>query len=470
MQNLNGTDTTLTQSTTSKTLLTLSNITFEQQEAITRLVEYDHTYLVASKGFGKHVVGQTAVQELLEVNILKRVLVVAPPKVARLTWGVEHEFWSHLWTPGLALGDAKQRRDVIDGAAEIVVISADMVAWFVDTYGMDHGFDGLLIDEIHRFKSAGGKAFKKLRRILKTFTWRAGMTATPMTESATGMYSQAMLIDGGDALGTRQDLFLATYFLADYSGYKFEFQPGGERRLARALAGIMYVADSTTYEDELTAVHDTIEHVDMPQAGLDAYEEMAQTMVLEMADAEAVNSGVLVGKLQQIANGWIYTEDDTLIEENTGAVPIHAAKRDRLVEMLDAIDEPVIVVYSYLADLRWLREEFPEAVCLADDPAGAQAAWNAGAIDLLLLHPRSGGAGLNLQHGGRHMIMLNPIWSADQSAQVLGRIRRRGQQLEVFRKTLVCRNTIDAVILDRLDSKYADENLLMQHIKTVTRK
>ncbi len=458
MQSLNGTASSSTSSTTSTPLLDYSNITLEQQDAITRLVEFDSTLLIASKGFGKHVVGQTAAQELLEDNILKRILVVAPPKVARLTWGEEYKLWDHLWTPGMALGDAKQRRGVIEGAAEIVVISADTVAWFVDTYGRNHGFDGLLIDEVHRFKSAGGKAFKKLRSILPAFKWRAGLTATAVTESGTAIYSQALLLDSGAALGTRQDLFLARYFLSDFTGYKFEFMPGAQERLAHALRDLVWIAPDTEYASELVPLDDDIIYVDMPQAGYDAYEEMAQTMVLEAADTEAVNSGVLVGKLQQIANGWIY-------DAEKWPHTIHLAKQKALWEHVQGLDEPVIIVYNYIEDREMMRQLFPEAVCLADDPEGAQAAWNAGEIDVLLLHPRSGGAGLNLQHGGRYMIMYGPIWSADQSDQTIGRLRRRGQTKTVCRRTIVCRDTIDQVILDRVDTKHADENILMNHIR-----
>ena len=88
---------------------------------------------------------------------------------------------------------------------------------------------------------------------------------------------------------------------------------------------------------------------------------------------------------------------------------------------------------------------------------------------MLLIHPRSAGHGLNLQDGGSDLIMLGPLWSADQWDQVVGRIWRRGQTQTVYRYTLVAEGTIDCAILDRLAGKSQAEDVLMQHLKEITK-
>jgi len=81
------------------------------------------------------------------------------------------------------------------------------------------------------------------------------------------------------------------------------------------------------------------------------------------------------------------------------------------------------------------------------------ADWNSGALRGMLVHPKSAGHGLNLQYGPCHtLICMSYLWSADEWDQLLGRLRRRGQQSPtVTRYTLVCQNTVeDCVMRPRL--------------------
>ncbi len=449
-------------STTSKTLLNFSNITFEQQAAISRLFEYDNTLLIASKGFGKCVVAQTAAQEMLAEGLVQRVLVVAPPKVVRLTWMTEHTHWDHLGPVTVLVGTPAQRQKQLLGGGAICVVSAELLPWLVKEPGFK-SFDGLIIDEVSRFKAVGGKSFKALRPKVGQFAWRVGLSATPVAEAGEHIYGQALLLDGGGALGRNKDRFLRTYFMSDYMGYDWELQPGGAERLARALGDLVYLAESTEYEDSLPPLHEERVPVAMPDEAWSVYEELAQTMVLEAEDIEAVNEAVLAGKLMQVAAGFVYGRDAV-------ATVIHGEKFAALERLRRKLNEPLVVVYQFVHELLELRQRYPEAVVLADDAEAAQAAWNAGEADMLLVHPRSAGHGLNLQGGGRYMVQLSPIWSADLHDQVVGRIWRRGQAHAVTRYVLVSTGTVDERILDKLAGKQSDEKFLMDHLREVTKR
>ena len=88
--------------------LSYKDISPEQHRAIDALYE-GNCLLIARKGFGKAMVGQTAAQALLDSGEIKRVLVVAPLKVCTLTWAGEHLNWDHLRHVSLAIGDARAR-------------------------------------------------------------------------------------------------------------------------------------------------------------------------------------------------------------------------------------------------------------------------------------------------------------------------------------------------------------------------
>lgn len=445
----------------SKSLLPYSALTSDQEDAIDRLYE-DNCLLIAAKGFGKCVVAQTAAQELLNDGELKRVLVIAPLKVSVLTWGTEWQKWEHLEEIALAVGEPKQRELAIASSARIVIINIENVPWLIDTYGAKHGFDGLIIDEISKFKAAGTRGVKKLRHRTGDFKWRVGLSATPLAESGQDIYSQALLIDGGKALGKRFERFQRTYFMQmDYSGYKWSFQPGGEERLAAALGPLVYVADNETYEAELPPFEDVEVEIELPAAVMEKYEDAAASMLL--GEREIPNMAVLSGKLQQITQGAYYDEDGV-------AHWLHWEKFETLIDLIEEIDAPVAVCYQYRFELDYLRGIFPEAGVLAEDPEYVESMWNAGRMDVILVHPKSAAHGLNLQYGGCELVMLGPVWSADDWDQVAGRLWRRGQTDIVTRHTIVARGTVDGIILDRLDGKSDAEDSIMEHIRAVAQK
>lgn len=441
--------------------MNLSNFTLDQQAALTRLYEWDATLLICPLGFGKTVVAQTAAQELLADGALKRVLIVAPPKVLN-TWAKEHQQWEQLGPVTVAEGTPDQRTKKIIAGGSIVAVSIPNLPWLVES-GLHQSFDGLIIDEVSKFKAPGSKGVRALRRC-RNFTWRVGLSATPLAEAPIDAYAQALVLDRGERLGTNFEHFKADYFYAtDYQGYKLELKPGAAERMIKILSDLIWMPDSTEYQDRLPVLEDDSLEVTLTPEGWRAYEELANTMVLEAQDIEAVNEAVLAGKLQQVASGFVYDE--------TGAAHwIHDQKVEAVRRLVERLRRPVIIVYQFREELARLQALFPGAVVLADSPREAEAAWNAGEVDVLLIHPRSAGHGLNLQHGGSDMIFMGPVWSADQWAQTIGRIWRQGQPAQtVHRYMVVCQGTVDGVIVDRLASKAGAEGSLMAHIRKITK-
>jgi hypothetical protein len=436
--------------------LSLSAITPEQNAAINRLYE-SNCLLIARKGFGKAMVGQVAIQDLLDDGHITRALVVAPLKVCQMTWGTEWQKWDHLEPVGLALGTAEQRKAVIEGGARIVVINIENLGWLLGTYGHDHGFDGLLVDELSKFKAAGGGTMKVLRKHLKDFTWRAGMSASPVAEAGVDIYSQAMVVDGGAALGRNKEAFLRNYFYpTDFQQRKWALLPGAAARLAGALKDIVFVADDQGYEDGLPELIDEVVRVELPPGARQEYELMRKEGYID--GVEAVNQAVLTGKLQQITAGAVYLAG--------GERWIHWAKFDALRRVLAAAAGPVIVSYWFQFEQDELRAQYPDMVFLGDNDPKVVTLWNSGAIRLLGVHPKSAGHGLNLQYGGHELVCLTVPWGADPWSQLVGRIRRRGQVSPVVKRTtIVAADTVDELVLARHVDKSFDEGSLMAHIK-----
>jgi len=424
-----------------------------QIAAVEHCLEYDHTLLVAPKGFGKTRTGLAIAAESEG-----RTLVICPNKV-RSGWVVEGgKIGVDVY---LADGDEGKRRVVLENAdCQVVVLGVDLLPWFVDTYRTNMGFSGLIIDETTRFGTPGNTGSRKLRTIQRMFDWVLGMTAQPVMENPMALYGQALAVDGGMALGRSVDRFKRAYFFqVDYMGYEWDLQPGGAVAMAEAVAGLVYAPDDGGYEDGLPPLTEELIRVPgLPQAFHVAYEELCETLAYG-EDIEAANEAVLSGKLEQLCQGAVYDQ---------AQVPhwIHFAKFDALMTMLD--DEPTIIVYSFRFELDKLRELLPEGRDLKDP--GALEAFNGGDIDLLFMHPRSGSHGINAQERCCEMICLKPFWSADGFDQIIGRIRRRGQTRPCRRRTLAIEGTVDDIILDRIAGKEQTGSTVMDHIRSKARK
>jgi SNF2 family DNA or RNA helicase len=88
------------------------------------------------------------------------------------------------------------------------------------------------------------------------------------------------------------------------------------------------------------------------------------------------------------------------------------------------------------------------------DGAQSLAAWQRGEIELLLMHPASGGHGVDgLQLGGNVVVWFGLPFSLDLYEQANARLHRSGQQNNVVVHHLVSQGTIDERIMRVLASK-----------------
>lgn len=442
-------------------MLTLSDLTPEQSAAIDRLYDYDETLLIAKVGFGKAIVGLTALNDLHRDGHLKKTLVLAPLQVCVLTWAPEPAKWAHIDVPvAVACGTAKQRREAVESDAPVVVLNFENVPWLLKHYG--DRFDSLLVDEITKLKTVGGTTAKALRFWSMGLKWRAGMSGTPVAEAGDDIYGQALLIDSGKALGTRKVAFQKNYMrTTDHEGRRWAFTDTGRAEVAKRLRNLVFMADTSAYEAALPPVEHEIVEVEIPIVFWRHYRDMRDNGVLGKGSERLIagSQAVRTGKLQQLASGGVYDEDGGLFFRNT-------FKIDALEAELADISTPVAVVYQYAFDLDELKRRWPDAPVVGKGfTADDLAAWNRGEIPLVFMHPKAAAHGLNLQYGGHTLIELAPLWSADNDQQVIGRFRRRGQPSPVVRRITFCSvDTVEETMLNRIDEKAVEENLTVKEL------
>jgi SNF2 family DNA or RNA helicase len=418
--------------------------------------------ILAPVGAGKTAITLTAMQDMLANGVVKRFLVLAPKRVCTDVWPVEQPKWASATPLAVAVGTPKQRTAALRSKAQIVVSNYDNIQWLAEQ-ALD--FDGIVFDELTRLKNPSGTRFKALMKVLDPMTVRWGLTGSFTSNGLEDVFGQCKIVDQG-LLGRSKGAFMQQYFVL----INKEFGEWAPR--VGSLAGVMerikpatYVLDAGDYKDKLPPMHVVEVRCDLDDR--EPYEKMKKDF--QALDVTAINAGVVTGKLQQMASGFVYdtrrtaSEIASRFDSTQTAVWFSAHKFDRLQELLDENQHAnTIIVYQYQEELAEIKRRF--TVTTLDD-VDAIERWNDGKVRLLAVHPKSAGHGLNLQFGGCHMVFLSLPWSLELYEQTVGRLHRSGQAHAVWVYVMMTNKTIDEKIWGALHDKRAVSDIAMEELK-----
>ena len=127
------------------------------------------------------------------------------------------------------------------------------------------------------------------------------------------------------------------------------------------------------------------------------------------------------------------------------------------------------MAYHFKSDLARLQRSFPRGRVLDSDPQTIRD-WNAGKIPVLFAHPASAGHGLNLQDGGNILAFFGLWWNLEEHLQIIERIgptrqAQAGHDRPVFIHYIVAEDTVDDLVLNRLETKRGVQDILMEAMK-----
>ncbi|MGE1061819.1 DEAD/DEAH box helicase [Megasphaera paucivorans] len=449
-----------------------------QKEGIEYIIGHPDCGLFWEMGLGKTSTVLDAIDALMyDCCSIRKVLIVAPKKVAEATWQDEAVKWDNLrgLTFSTVLGTEDQRKKALRKEADIYVISRDSVVWLMELCRFRPSFDMLVVDESSSFKNPQAKRFRALRKARPFFKRIVILTGTPAPNNLHDIWAQVYLLDAGKRLGVTLSEFRKNYFKPGRSnGYAvYEWLVRDEKSKKEIYNRVSDICMSLKTKDYLKLPEriDNIIRVQMDETAKQCYKSMKKEMTLELHGAEitALNAAALSNKLLQMANGSVYEDPDPNVEYVGGyfggTVQIHKAKLNKLYEIVeDNPGKPVLVFYAFKHDLWTIKSRFPNAVELSG--ADSVRDWNAGKIEMLVAHPASCGYGLNLQAGGNIIVWYGLTWSLEQYQQANARLYRQGQDKPVIIHHLVTAGTIDEQVIAALQRKRTGQDALMEAIKS----
>lgn len=447
----------------------LSDLHYYQQYCVSYIETHKTAAIFLDCGLGKTIITLTAAVDLLFDSFeVHRILVVAPLRAARDTWPAEIRKWEHLsgLTYAVAVGNARERKAALMQGADVTIINRENLGWLIDDSGIPFAYDMVVLDELSSFKNHKSKRFRALMKVRPKVKRIIGLTGTPSSNGLMDLWAEFKVLDQGQRLGRFITQYRTAYFMPDKRNgeiiYSYKPLPYAEDAIYRKISDITISMKSTDHL-KMPELISTQYEVQLSAEERERYEELKNDLVLELHGDEitAANAASLTGKLSQLANGAIYSDDGKVIE-------FHDRKLDALEDIIEAANgKPLLVAYWFRHDLERIRRRFDVREIKSSQDIDD---WNAGNIPVAVIHPASAGHGLNLQSGGSTLVWFGLTWSLELYQQTNARLWRQGQKSRtVVIQHIVTASTIDGQILNALKRKDKTQSALIAAVKAVMR-
>jgi SNF2 family DNA or RNA helicase len=448
-----------------------------QWEIALHIINTPRCNVWASMGAGKTLSTLIAADMLNVIEPVFPVLIVAPKRVAHSVWMQEAAKWEatkYLRVERLT-GTATNRHKALNRTADIYTINFEALPWLISVLARESPFRTIIVDEASRlkgFRSRGGsKRCAELNKIAHGANRFVNLTGTPAPNSVMDLWGQMWFIDQGERLGRTFSAFRDRWFDARKVGrhqFAVEYvpKPNADREIRELIKDVTITVDVADHMDISEPVLTTVP-VELPRSARATYDDMERQMYAELTkgEVEAVNAASRTSKCHQIANGALYLDDqDGAFDE------IHDAKLCALESIIEeSAGEPVLVAYQFKHDLARLKARFKHGVELTHGD-GLIDAWNRGEVPLMFVHPQSAGHGLNLAKGGHILAFFSLDWNLEYHLQVIERVGpTRQAQLGTGKPCLlyyiVAENTVDELIVERLQTKKSVQQVLTDAMK-----
>jgi SNF2 family DNA or RNA helicase len=331
-------------------------------------------------------------------------------------------------------------------------------------------------DESDNLKNPQGKRAKAAVPLSDGARNRYILTGTPvLNDHGMDLYMQFRLLDCGKTFGTNHMMFKLRYFedknvrRKGTQGYFPDWQPrpAAEEELRDK---IKKKAIRILKKDclDLPPLVKQVVYTEMSKEQAKAYREMYSNYITWVKSKEgeprASVAELAVTKslrLQQIVSGFIKDEDGS----------IHRVPCPRLDDLRDILER---ITPANKAIIWAAFEQNYEDIAKVCDSIGVEYRFLHGGVSgnqglenikefrtdpnvkVLISHPRSGGAGLNLIEAA-YSIYYSKTWSLRDELQSEARNHRGGSEIheQITRIDLVCKGTIDELIAESLAAKDA---------------
>jgi len=398
-----------------------------QRETSAFLTLRKKAFCFNEQGTGKTASVIWAVDYLMNLGLIKRVLVICPLSIMKSAWQQDLFTFAMHRTCSVAYGTAKQRSKILAAGSEFVVINFDGVDVVKEDI-IDNKFDLIVVDEANAYKNVQTNRWKVLNKIVSKTEWLWMLTGTPAAQSPIDAFGLARLVNPDGVpryFGQFRDKVMRKV-----TQYTWKPNLHADRIVHQVLQpAIRFEKDQCL---DLPPVTHVEREAPLTKQQDKYYQLLRKQMVME-ADGEqvsSVNAATNINKLLQISGGAVYTDEKEVIEFDVS---------NRLQVVLEVIQEAsnkvlVFVPFTHTIDLLEGFLNKKKVTCAVI--AGKVSVNKRSEIikqfqettepNVLIIQPQAASHGLTLTAAST-VIWYAPVTSVETYLQANARIDRPGQ-------------------------------------------
>jgi len=379
------------------------------------------------QGTGKTASVIWAVDYLMKLGVLRRVLIACPLSVMRSAWQEDFFKFAMHRSIDIAYGAADKRKKIINGMAEVIIINFDGIG-IVKKEVAAAGCDLFVIDEASAYKNAQTKRWKDLRDVMRSVKGLWMLTGTPAAQSPVDAYGLAKLINPINTprfFGQFRDMVMDKTSI-----YRWTPKIGADRIIHTLLQ------PAIRFEKHQCLDLPPLTYVDReaplsPQQR--AYYNMLKKQMMIQADNEdvtAVNAAVQINKLLQISGGAVYTDNKEVLEFDV------SGRLNVVKEVIEESSHKTLVFVPFTHTIQILKQFLDKHNISNEIINGATTVSKRSDIIMefqkhtnprvLIIQPKAASHGLTLTAADT-IIWYAPVTSVETYLQANARIDRPGQ-------------------------------------------
>lgn len=448
------------------------------------IIDNPHCALWAGMGLGKCVMTLTALDALFLCGEAYPVLILGPLRVARDTWAKEATKWDHLRDISVmpVTGSEDERRMALKYDVPIHATNYENLPWLVQHYGSRWPYRTIVPDEATRLKgfrlkqgttrthalSRAMLEHKRTERVIE-------LTGTPSPNGLADLWGQMWFLDRGHRLGITYEAFKQRWFQRSHTGYGIDPLPFAMEQIQDRCRDLCMTIDAADYFDLEEPIVNNI-YIDLPPKARNRYREMEDDMftILEEKEIEVFHAAARTQKLLQFANGAAYLNPEVDSDGHPKAREwrvVHNAKIEALRSCVEeAGGTPQLVSYEFKSDAARILAEFGDKAVNLQTKAGFDQ-FMKGKTLIGLAHPKSLGHGVDgLQDVTNIITYFGHNWDLelrDQIYERAGPVRQlqSGHNRPVFVNNIIARDTVDEMVIARVNGKRTVQDVLLEAMK-----
>ena len=389
-------------------------------------MERDSALLADEMGLGKTVQAITAMQVLLDMKKLRRVLIVCPTSLC-LNWELELGKWTPETRAMRIMGGFVDRKAYYMLPFKLWITSYEQVRADIDFLARQPKYDIVIIDEAQRIKNANSEVAVSCKQIPRDRSW--ALTGTPLENrpeelvSIFGFVRSGLLFAGLDRKETHSRI--APWFLRRCKKEVLQELPP---IIVQDLVLEMTSHQRQAYDEEFMQGRTKMQH--------------------RRGSVEVMGLLKQINQLKQICNFEPSTKD--------------SCKIDALMDIIGNLNssDKVIVFSQYVKTLYLIRENikglpvdlFHGNMSQQEKAEVIDRFENSPGPRVLLISLRAGGVGLNLGTASL-VILFDRWWNPAVEDQAIQRAHRFGRTKALHVVQFVVQNSVEEKIAKILDAK-----------------